>query len=121
MKWSFISSAFPSDWKNEEMNSEPLSEVTCEGTPCLEKMWRMNNLASIGAVIMSMVRMKIDCLESRSTITRMVLCLEDGGSFSMKPMEMEFQGCSGTGSCLRSPYGRCLCGFERIQVVHDLT
>ena len=68
-----MSSAFLSDRKNEEMNSEPLSEVTCEGTPCLEKTWRMNSLASIGAVIMSMVGMKIDCLESQLTITRMVL------------------------------------------------
>jgi len=67
-----MSSASPSDRKNEETNSEPLSEVTCEGTPCLEKTWRMNSLASIGAVIVSMVGMKNDCLESRSTITRMV-------------------------------------------------
>ena len=103
------------------MNSEPLSEVMCEGTPCLEKMWRTNSLASIGAVIVSIVRMKIDCLESQLTITRMVSYPEDRGSFSMKSMEMEFQGHSGTGSCLRSLYGQCLCGFEHIQVVHDLT
>ena len=103
------------------MNSEPLSEVMCEGTPCLEKMWRMTNLASIGAVMVSIFGMKIDCLESQLTIMRMVLCLEDRGSFLMKSMEMEFQGCLGTGSCLRSPYGQCLCGFEHMQVVHDLT
>ena len=64
-----MSSAFPSDWKKEEMNSEPVLEVMCEGTPCegtpcLEKMWKMNSLASIRAVMVSMVRMKIDCLES---------------------------------------------------------
>ena len=67
-----MSSAFPSDWKNEEKNSDPLLEVTCEGTLCLEKMWRMNSLARIGAVIVSMVGMKIDCLESQSTIMRMM-------------------------------------------------
>ncbi len=29
-----------------ETNSEPRSEVTWEGTPCLEKTWRMNSSAS---------------------------------------------------------------------------
>ena len=76
-----MSSAFPSDRKNKEMNSEPLSEVTCEGTLCLEKTWRTNSLASIGAVIVSMVGMKIDCLESRSIMMRMVSYPEDRGSF----------------------------------------
>ena len=51
VKWSFMSTAFPGDWKNEEMNSEPLLEIVCEGTPSLEKTWRMNNLASISAVM----------------------------------------------------------------------
>ena len=59
-----MSSAFPRDWKNEETNSDPQLEVTCDGTPCLEKTWRMNNLASIGAVMVSTVEMKTDCLES---------------------------------------------------------
>ena len=63
----------------------------------------MNNLASIGAVIVSMVRMKIDCLESQLTIMRMVSYLEDGGTFSMKSMEIEFQGHLGIRCCLRSP------------------
>ena len=63
--------AFLSDWKKEETNSEPLLEVTCEGTLCLEKTWRMNNLASIRAVTVSTVGMKIDRLESLSTIMRM--------------------------------------------------
>ena len=34
---------------------------------------------------------------------RMVSCPEDGGSFSMKSMEMEFQGNFGTESCLSNP------------------
>ena len=46
-----MSNDFPSDWKKEETISEPLLEVTCEGTLCLEKTWRMNDLVSIGAVI----------------------------------------------------------------------
>jgi len=61
----------------------------------------MNNLASIEAVMVSIVGMKIDCLESQSTMTRMVLYPEDGGSFLMKSMEI--QRCLGTRNCLRSP------------------
>ena len=68
-----MSNMFLSDQKNKEMNSEPLLEVTCEGIPCLEKTWRMNNLASIRAVMVSTVRMKINCLESLSTMMRMGL------------------------------------------------
>ena len=37
-------------------------EVMCEGMPCLEKTWRMNNLANIGDVMVLTVRIKIDCL-----------------------------------------------------------
>ena len=97
-----MSGAFLNDQKNEETNSEPPSEVTCEGTLHLEKTWRMNKLASIRAVMVSTVRMKIDCFESLLTIMRMVSYPEGRGSFSIKSMEIEFQGCLGTGSCLRS-------------------
>ena len=98
-----MSSALPSVWKKEDMNSEPRSDVTCEGTPCLEKTWMMKSLASSVDVMVLCVRMRMLCFESRSTMTRMVLKLEDGGSFSIKSIEMEFQGCSGIGSCFRSP------------------
>ena len=53
--------------------------------------------------MVSCVGMKMLCLESRSTMTRMVSKLEDRGSFLMKSIEMEFQGRSGIGSCFRSP------------------
>ena len=39
------------------------------------------------------------CLESRSTITRIESQPEDVGKVSMKSIEMEFHGCSGTRSC----------------------
>ena len=81
----------------------PRSEVTCEGTPCLEKTWRKNSLASMGDVMVLMVRIKIDCLVRRSMMTSIVLEPSDIGSFSMKSMDIEFQGLSGIGSCLRSP------------------
>ena len=98
-----MSKAFPNVQKNDNTNSEPWSEVTCDGTPCFEKMWSMNSRTNIEAVMVSTVRTNMDCLVSRSTMTRMVLYLEDKGSFSMKSMEMEFQGNSRSGSCLSSP------------------
>ena len=95
-----MSKAFPNVWKNEDMKSKPWSEVMCDGTLFLEKTWSMNSWASMGAVMVSTVGTNMDCLVSRSTTTRMVSCLEEGDSFSMKSMEMTFQGNSGMGSCL---------------------
>ena len=97
-----MSKAFPNVWKNDNMNSKPRSEVTYDRTLCFKKTWSMNSWANIGAVMVSTVRTNMDCLVSRSTMTRMVSKPEDGGSFLMKSMEMEFQGNSGTGSCLSS-------------------
>ena len=79
------------------------SEVTCEGTPCLEKTWRMNSLASMGDVMVSTVRIKIDYLVRQLMMTSIVSQPSDIGSFLMKSMDIEFQGFSGIGSCLRSP------------------
>ena len=45
----------------------------CEGTPCLEKTWRMNSLASMGDVMVSTVGIKIDCLVRWSMMTSIVL------------------------------------------------
>jgi hypothetical protein len=63
----------------------------------------MNSWVSCGAVISSIVGMNMSCLESQFMMTRIVVCLLDSGRCSMKSMEIEFHGCSGTGSCLRSP------------------
>ena len=98
-----MSKAFPNVWKNNDTNSILQSEVTCNGTLCLEKTWSTNSWASMGAMMVLTVRKNMDCLVSRSTMTRMVSCLEDRGSFSMKSMEMESQGNSGMGSCLSNP------------------
>ena len=97
-----MSSALPSARKKEDTNSEPQLDVTCEGTPCLEKTWMMKSLASLVEVMVLCVGMKMLCFDSRSTMTRMVSKPEDRGSFSMKSMEMEFQGRSVIGSCFRS-------------------
>ena len=71
-------------------------------TLCFEKTWVTKSLANLVEVIVSCVRMKMLCFDNQSMMIRMVLKLEDGGSFSMKSMEMEFQGHSRIGSCLRS-------------------
>ena len=86
----------PSDRKKCDVNSEPQLQVTCMGTLCLLKTWITKSLASSGAVMSSMVGMKIPCLESRSTTMRSAVWPEESGRCSMKSMEMEFQGRSGT-------------------------
>ena len=53
MKCNFMSSALLSVRKNEDMNLEPWSDVTCEGTLCLEKTWMMKSLASLVEVMVS--------------------------------------------------------------------
>ena len=61
------------------------------------------------------------CLDSWSTMMRMAVKLDEGGSCSMKSIEMEFQGRAGTGNCLSSPKGWCHGVLARAQVVQDLT
>ena len=95
-----MSRTFPSKWKKVEMNSEPQLEVTCKGTPCLEKT---NSLANIGDVIILTVGIKIDCLVRWSMMTNIVSELLDMGNFSMKSMDVEFHGLSGIRSYFRSP------------------
>ena len=54
-------------------------------------------------VIVSVVGIKSDCLVNRSTTTNIAVKPEDGGKCSMKSIEIEFQGFSGTGNCLSKP------------------
>ena len=49
-----------------------------------------NSLASSAEVMVLDVRMKIACLESQSTMIRIVSKLEENGSFSMKSINIEF-------------------------------
>ena len=67
-----MSKAFLNVQKNDDTNSEPQSEVTCNGTLCFEKTWSTNSWANIGAVMVSIVRTNMDCLVSQSTMMRMV-------------------------------------------------
>ena len=63
----------------------------------------MNRHAKSVNVMVSWAGIKITCLVSQSTITKIVSNLEDDRSFSMKSIEMEFYGRLGMGSCLRDP------------------
>ena len=61
----------------------------------------MNRHAKSADVMVSWAGIKITCLMSWSTMTKIVSNPEDDRSFSMKFIEMEFHGCSEIGSCLR--------------------
>jgi len=50
--------------------------------------------------MVSDVRIKIACLESQSTMMRIMSKLEKNGSFSMKFIDIKFYGCSEIKSCL---------------------
>ena len=63
----------------------------------------MNRCAKSADVMVSWAGIKIACLVSQSTMTKIVSNLEDDGSFLMKSIEIEFHGCLGIGSCLRDP------------------
>ena len=55
------------------MNSVPQSEVMCDGTLCFEKTWSTKNWASCMEMMVSYVGMKIACLDSPSTTTKIVV------------------------------------------------
>ena len=95
-----MSSAFPREQKKQEMNSGPWSEVTCLKTPCLENTWRMNKTARSLEVQWIVVRIKIPCFVSQSTITRITSQLEEVRRVSMKSVEIEFHGWMGRGVAL---------------------
>ena len=71
-----MSRAVPSEWKNEDTNSVPWSEVTCDGTPCFENMWSTNSFASIRAVMVSTVGM--NSVSALCTYFHTMLPLEHG-------------------------------------------
>ena len=98
-----MSSAFPRDLKKCDTNSDPQSEVTWEGTPCLENTCSMNSFVRSAEVTVLWVGMNISCFMRQSTTTRIVVYLDNFGNCSMKSIDIEFQGCSGIGSCLSKP------------------
>ena len=98
-----MSSAFLRDPKKCDMNSDPRLEVTWEGTPCLENTCSTNSFVRSAEVMVLWVGMNIACFVRRSTTTRTAVCPDDFGNCFMKSIDIEFQGCSGIGSCLSKP------------------
>ena len=66
-----MSKAVPSDWKKCEMNSEPQSQVTWARMLCFKKTWMTKSRARSLEMMVSWVTIKIPCLDSWSTTTRM--------------------------------------------------
>ena len=63
----------------------------------------MNKYAKSMDMMVLWAGIKITCLVSRSTMTKIVSNLKDDRSFLIKSIEMEFHGRLGIGSCLRDP------------------
>jgi len=63
----------------------------------------MNKHAKSIDVIVLWTEIKIVCLVSQSTITKIVSNIKDNRSFLMKSIEIEFHSHLGIGSCLRDP------------------
>ena len=61
----------------------------------------MNRCAKSVDVIVLWARIKIICLISQLTMTKIVSNPENDRSFSIKSIEMKFHSCSEIGSCLR--------------------
>ena len=80
----------------------------------------MNSVARSSEVQWTVVGMNIPCLVNLSTITKMESEPSEVGRVSMKSIEIEFHGRSGTGSCFNRPYGLCRWGLACIQTVQDL-
>src|SRR5260370_40640022 len=99
MKCNLIWRSLPKEWKKCDTNSELQSDVTCDRTPCLEKTWVRNNLATCGAFTVSWEGMNIACFIKWSMTTRIVEKPSEAGSCSMKSIEMVSQLAMGCVTC----------------------
>ena len=118
MKCSRMRKSEPRDRKKCEVNSEPRSEETWSGMPCLAKTWDTKASAMSMAVALSVVGMNMLSFDKRSIITSIAVKPSDDGSCSMKSMEIECQGRSGIGSGCSRPYGQWREGLFRAQSTH---
>ena len=62
----------------------------------------INSLANSAKVMVLDIRMKIACLESQLTITKIISKTEEERSFLIKSIDIEFHNYSGMESCLRN-------------------
>ena len=106
---SFMSKALLRDLKKCEMNSEPQSEVMWEGTPCLEKTCRTNNLLRLAEVIALWVGMNMPCFYSYK-LSQGLLCLPGSlGAARWNPWIWSSRAAQGSGAAWES---RRACDIE---------
>ena len=72
-----------------------------EETLCLENIWSMNRHARSMDVMVSWAGIKIACLVSQLTMTKIVSNIKNDRSFSIKSIEIKFHSHLGIESCLR--------------------
>ena len=81
----------------------------------------MKSLDSDWASMVLWVGMKITCLVSWSTITRISVWPSEGESCLMKSIEIDSQGWGGIGSCNNGLYGLCHLDLFLLQALQDFT
>jgi hypothetical protein len=86
---------------SEEVPDEFQSSVRCHMTwdTVLREYMQDEKAGLVGGSDVSYVGMNMLCLVKRQTTPRIAVNPKDAGNCSMKSMEIEFQGCSGIGSC----------------------
>ena len=97
--------AVPKDQKKFDTNSKPLLEVTWEEILCLENTWRINKHAKSIDVIVLWAEIKIACLVSQLTMTKIVSNLEDNRSF-LTYLPSQLVDCVGQASYIQGPKSR---------------
>src|SRR5260221_11433827 len=104
VKCNLIQSSLPKEWKKCDMNSEPQSDVMCNGTLCLENTWVRNSCATCRVFTVLWEGMNIACFIKQSTTTRIAEKSLEAGSCLMKSIKIDDHGWEGiVGSCFNFP------------------
>src|SRR5258707_4059682 len=93
------------------MNSEPQSDVMCDGTLCLENMWVRNSCTTCRVFTVLWEGMNITCFIKQLMTTRIAEKSSQAGSCLMKSIKIDDHGWEGIGSCFNFLYGLCLTDF----------
>jgi len=82
-------SAWARDLENLNVNSDLQSDMTCKGMPCFKNIWEMNRVVRVVKSRVLVVGVKIACLVSLLTTTKMSKYPSEVGSYLIKSIEME--------------------------------
>lgn len=114
-------SAWHNALQNLDVNCTPRSEMMLSGTPCNLTISLMKAEAVSVAEGVPYKGTKWAILVRRSTTTNKVVKSSDGGSSTMKSMEIMLHGFSGTGSGSSRPQVLALSVLFRRHVTQELT